>query len=159
MQNCWGVNKVYYGNVKVARIDLIHDTSHPCTRPRIDGLKPMSRGISGGKQVIKFANTSNRGRVCLFYQNETTISLSFKIYISSFGKMYVITVCHEDIYGRYCIQKSNNDHFHPYFDIIVFNMKRSSFPVVWNKQSRSRFLPLAIFFTCLPPEKPRDIVL
>ena len=26
----------------------------------------MSRGLSGGKQVIKFANTSNRGRVCLF---------------------------------------------------------------------------------------------
>ena len=67
MQNCWGVNKVYYGNVKVARIDLIHDTRHLCTRSRIDGLKPMSRGISGGKQVIKFANTSNHCRVCLFY--------------------------------------------------------------------------------------------
>ena len=69
-----GVNKVYYGNVKVARIDLIRDTRHLCTRSRIDGLKPMSRCISGGKQVIKFANTSNRGRVCLFYQNEATIS-------------------------------------------------------------------------------------
>ena len=33
----------------------------------------MSRGISGGKQVIKFANISNRGRVCLFSQNKTTI--------------------------------------------------------------------------------------
>ena len=32
----------------------------------------MSRGIAGGKQVIKFANTSNRGRVCLFSQIETT---------------------------------------------------------------------------------------
>ena len=30
----------------------------------------MSRGISGGKQVIKFANTSNQGRVCLFYQKQ-----------------------------------------------------------------------------------------
>ena len=29
----------------------------------------MSRGISGGKQVTKFANTSNRGRVCLFSLN------------------------------------------------------------------------------------------
>ena len=122
MQNCWGVNKVYYGNVKVARIDLIHDTRHLCTRSRIDGLKPMSRGISGGKQVVKFANTSNHCRVCLFYH--------FIVYISGLGKIYVITVCHEDIYGRSCIQKSNDDHFHPYFDIIVFNMKRSSFPVV-----------------------------
>ena len=34
---------------------------------------PMSRGISGGRQVIKVANTSNRGCVCLFYQIETTI--------------------------------------------------------------------------------------
>ena len=49
-------------------IDLIHDTRHLCTRSKIDGIKAMSRGISGGKQVIKFANTSNRGRVCLFYQ-------------------------------------------------------------------------------------------
>ena len=31
----------------------------------------MSHGISGGKQVIKFSNTSNRGRVYLFCQNKT----------------------------------------------------------------------------------------
>ena len=49
-------------------IDLIHDTRHLYTRSKIDGIKAMSRGISEGKQVIKFANTSNRGRVCLFYQ-------------------------------------------------------------------------------------------
>ena len=47
-------------------MDLIHDTHHLCTRSRIDGIKAMSRG--------KFANTSNRGRLCLFSQNETTIS-------------------------------------------------------------------------------------
>ena len=41
-------------------IDLVHDTCHLFTRSRIDGIKAMcSRGISGGKQVIKFANTSN----------------------------------------------------------------------------------------------------
>ena len=139
-------------------IDLIHDARHLCSRSGIEGIKAMSRGISGSKQVIKFVNTSNRGRVCLFYQNETTTSQSCKAYISSFGQIYVSTVCHEDIYGRYCIQKSNNDHFHPYSDIIVFKMKRSSFPVVQNKQTQPRFLPLAILFTCLPPEKPRDIV-
>ena len=33
----------------------------------------MSRGTSRGKQVIKIANTSKYCRVCLFYQNETTI--------------------------------------------------------------------------------------
>ena len=33
----------------------------------------MPRGIPGGKQVIKFANTSNRGGVRVFCQNETTI--------------------------------------------------------------------------------------
>ena len=48
------------------RIDLIHDARHLCTRLRINGIKLMSRGISGGKQVIKFTNTSNSGRVCSF---------------------------------------------------------------------------------------------
>ena len=37
---------------------------------RLDGIKVMSPGISGGKQVIKFANTCNCGGVCLFSQNE-----------------------------------------------------------------------------------------
>ena len=42
--------------------------THPCTHSRIDGIKVILGGISGGKQVITFANTSNRGRVFLFYQ-------------------------------------------------------------------------------------------
>ena len=42
-------------------------------RFRIDGIKARSRGISGGKEEIEFANTSNRGRVCSISQNETTI--------------------------------------------------------------------------------------
>ena len=29
----------------------------------------MSRGISGGKQNIKFANARNRGQLCLFSRN------------------------------------------------------------------------------------------
>ena len=33
----------------------------------------MSRGILGGKQVLKFANTRNRGRVCLSAQNDKSI--------------------------------------------------------------------------------------
>ena len=61
------------------------------------------------------------------------------------------------IYCCYCIQKSSYDHFHPYFDIIFFKMKRSTFPVVLNKQTQPQFLLLAIFFTCLPSEKPLDL--
>ena len=122
----------FYFQVRAFSIDLIHDTRHLCTRSRIDGIKAVSRCISGGKQVIKSANMSNHGRVCSFYQNETTISQSCKMYISSFGKIYVFTACQEDIYGRYCTQKSRltmitSTHD---FDIIVFKIRSSSFPVV-----------------------------
>ena len=54
-------------------IDLIHDTRHLFTRLRNDGMKPGNVASSGGKQMKEFANTSNRGRVCLFYRKETTI--------------------------------------------------------------------------------------
>ena len=54
-------------------IDLIHVTCHLCKRLRVDRSKAMSRGISGGKQATKFANTSNRAGVCLFSPKETTI--------------------------------------------------------------------------------------
>ena len=37
----------------------------PCTRLRTDGVKAMSHGFSGSKQVVKAANARNRGRVCL----------------------------------------------------------------------------------------------
>ena len=56
-----------------SEIDLIQDARPLCLRFRIDRIKAMSRGISGGKQVIKIADTSNRGRVSLFSQNERTI--------------------------------------------------------------------------------------
>ena len=58
----------------------------------------MSRGISGGKQVI-----------CLFPQNETTIIVC-KMFSSSFDKFYVSIACCEDIYNPNCMQKRNNDH-------------------------------------------------
>ena len=62
-------------------IDLIHDTRHLCTRSKIDGIKAMSRGISRGKQVIKFTNTCNRGRVCLFYQKDDDFIVMQNVYI------------------------------------------------------------------------------
>ena len=57
----------------VFNTDLIRDTRYLCTRFRINGLKAKSRGISEGKQLKKFVNTSNHGRTCLFSQNETKI--------------------------------------------------------------------------------------
>ena len=44
----------------VSSIDLIHDTCDLCKRFCIDGIKALSQGISGGKQMLKFANTSNQ---------------------------------------------------------------------------------------------------
>lgn len=47
---------------------------HPiCTCFRIDGLKAMSHGNSGGKQVINLANMSNGSQFCVFSQDKTTI--------------------------------------------------------------------------------------
>ena len=34
-------------------MDLIHDTCHLCTHLRTDGIKVISCGFSGGKQVKK----------------------------------------------------------------------------------------------------------
>ena len=45
----------------------------------------MSCGISGGKQVIKIADTSNHGRVCLSSQNESTIFFSAKCTVRVFS--------------------------------------------------------------------------
>ena len=42
---------------RTCKIDLIHDARHLCTRLRTDGIKVMSNGFSGGKQVINIINT------------------------------------------------------------------------------------------------------
>ena len=76
-----------YSHTEIA---LIHDTRHLRTRFRVDWIEAilMSRGISGGKQVKKIANRINRGPVCLFCQNGTTILLlqnvQFEFRISKF---------------------------------------------------------------------------
>ena len=75
----------------------------------------------------------------------------------TFAKFYVIISSYEDIYGRYCFQWCNNDHFHPQLSFIVCKTKSTSFPVASNKQTRPRFLELTNFITCLPPDKARDI--
>ena len=43
----------------------------------------MSRCTSEGKRVVKFAIMSNRGRVCLVYQNETTIMQNETVQVST----------------------------------------------------------------------------
>ena len=62
-------------------IDLIHDTRHLCTRFRIDGIKAMLRGISGGSQNITFAYSSNRSRFysCLDFLTTYISATSFRI--------------------------------------------------------------------------------
>ena len=35
------------------------------------------------------------------------------MYGFSFDKIYLIIALCEDTYGRFCIKKRNNDHFHP----------------------------------------------
>ena len=42
-------------------IGHIHDARHHCTRSRTDGIKAMSRGFHGGKQVKIIASGRNHG--------------------------------------------------------------------------------------------------
>lgn len=51
---------------EACKIDLTHDAQHLCTCLRNDGIKVMSNGFSGGKQVIKY----NHRQVCLFVTTE-----------------------------------------------------------------------------------------
>ena len=79
----------------------------------IDGIKAMSCGISG--TVIKLANTSNRGRVYLFSQNEKTFILVLQnVVLPYYGLLS------EHLRCRYYIQKGNNEHFHPKFFVFFF---------------------------------------
>ena len=71
----------------------------------------------------------------------------------SFDKINVIFACCEDTYSRYCIKKSNNDHFHP-FALILFNIKSCSFSVVKNDCDFLYWKNLSPVFA---PEKPRDV--
>ena len=69
---------ILFANVKLyfsswGKQGLIHDIRHFCTRFRIDGVKVMSCG--GGKQVIKYANTSNRGRLFIFSKGDDNFRL------------------------------------------------------------------------------------
>ena len=93
--------------------------NRPCSRyppsfaqASLDGIKAMPRrGISVGKQVIKFATTSNRGRVCLSFQNDKAIlnlqNVQFKF------RQVPRHNCSLLGHLRSVLQsKNNNNHFH-----------------------------------------------
>ena len=126
-------------------IDLIHNARHLCTFSRIDG---HFRGQTSDKICqyewlwLRLFIVSKRDDNFIVIQN---IHIELARFTSLLFAMRTL------IYGRYCIQKSDHDHFHPYFDIIVFKMKRSLFPVVLNKQTQPQFLLLAIFFSLVSP--------
>ena len=107
----------------------------------IDGIQAMSRGISG--TVIKLANTSNRGRVYLFSQNEKTFILVLQNVQFEFRQvLHYYGLLSEHLRCLYHIQKGNNEHFQPKFSIIVFLIKKTSFSFFKSKQTRLRFLVL-----------------
>ena len=63
------------------------------------------------------------------------------MYSSNFTKFYIIIECYEDIDGLHaCFQNDSNDYFHLFLAIIVFKIKYSLFPAVWNKQIDYHFL-------------------
>ena len=67
---CYDFGGLVFSEFYVSYLAVI-DTRHLCTRLRTDGIKKaMSRGFSGGKQVIKSANNRNRSRVCLFWKTK-----------------------------------------------------------------------------------------
>ena len=70
----------------------------------------MSLGISGGKQVLKFAKTSNRGRLKQF---DNFRHAKCTVRVSTGLTLLLCAVRTPDLLS-YCIKK-HNDHFHPSF--------------------------------------------
>ena len=82
--------------VSLGSLDLIHDTSHLCTCFRVDGIKAMSRDISWDKQVIKFSNTSKRGRIC-FNKTRRLFNIHAKRIVRVSTSVTSSIVCFEDL--------------------------------------------------------------
>ena len=61
-------------------IDIIHDARHLCTRLKTDGIKEMSRGSSGEKQVI-FCFQYKKSRSSLFILENRKWTTFIYIYI------------------------------------------------------------------------------
>ena len=82
--------------VSLGSLDLIHDTPHLCTCFRVDGIKAMSRDISWEKQVIKFSNTSKRGRIC-FNKTRRLFNIHAKRIVRVSTSVTSSIVCFEDL--------------------------------------------------------------
>ena len=76
----------------VTSIDLAQDTRLLCMHFRIDGIKEINvTWYFRGKQVIKFVNTSNLGRVSLFYQHKCKVRVLTSCTIFLLGASTVVT--------------------------------------------------------------------
>lgn len=72
-------------NILWCPIHLIHHNNHLCTLLRIDKIKAKSHGFSCCKQVQKFANARNCGRVCGFWKTENAELFIFKKIMANYG--------------------------------------------------------------------------
>ena len=112
---------------------------------KTDRIKAISSTFSGGKQVLKVANSRNRGRVVysrkMMVNNERKWSVSF---LDAVVTVDVFTAIKD---GVKTYRNSN----------CTFCKSKIVLPFWQNKQTRPRLILLANFFTCLPPEIPRDI--
>ena len=62
------------------------DTLHLCTHLSTDGIKAMSHGFSGGKQMIKCANTRNSVHVSFTKQQKRkALNLILKMKTANYG--------------------------------------------------------------------------
>ena len=76
----------------VTSIDLTYDTHLLCTCFRIDGIKEINvTRYFRCKQAIKFVNTSNLCRVCLFCQHKCKVRLSTSCTALLLGESTVVT--------------------------------------------------------------------
>ena len=70
------VELFWWGSViSFKSIELVHDTRHLCRCFRTDGIKAMSRVISGNKQAIKSATACNRSQFFLSQRNGNLITM------------------------------------------------------------------------------------
>ena len=88
------VKTIIFFSFFVTSIDLAQDTRLLCTHFRIDGIKEINvTWYFRGKQVIKFDNTSNLGRACLFsHQHKCKVRVLTSCTALLLGASTVVTV-------------------------------------------------------------------
>ena len=73
---------------------------------------------------------SNRGQVFLFSQSEMTILVLQRAQFEFRQVLRHYCLLQSHLRPLNCVPKCYSDHFHPYFAIIVFDLKSSSFSFV-----------------------------